>query len=261
MILDFEGSTSHPSSRLCPADENRIHTLTRNSDMPFNLFNAGLRLFADSIIEYHGKDIRKSEIRYYPSVILTFWSAFETFVRYSSVTMLITVRNIPNAIERYLREQEEFLDRKGFIKTRTRYQSVLERYVVLLRYGYNYKIDRGNKHWQSLEEAKTLRDYYTHLDVNDPRSISSIEVLDFMEAVLIGIIWPSSEIQRTLLLNIYFLYYILAELKEMTEEYIENPLLKDFLIGKRYGFYCPFKNVDTDRFPNYQEERMHRGNK
>src|SRR5687768_13635131 len=77
--IDWEGSSIHRYTRLCPTDEQQLHTLTRNSDMPFRLFEAALRLFADSIITYHERVERKGNIRYYPSVILTFWSAFETF--------------------------------------------------------------------------------------------------------------------------------------------------------------------------------------
>jgi hypothetical protein len=58
-----------------------------------------------------------------------------------------------------------------------------------LHYGFNLDIDRGNSHWQSLEKAKKLRDYYTHIEVTRSRSISAQEVLQFHEAVLLGIIW------------------------------------------------------------------------
>lgn len=57
----WEGSTIHPHTRLCPADEHRLHTLTRNSDVPSRLFDTALRLFGDSIITYfNGKDRRIS---------------------------------------------------------------------------------------------------------------------------------------------------------------------------------------------------------
>jgi hypothetical protein len=120
-------------------------------------------------------------------------------------------------------------------------------------------VDRGAKHWQRLEAAGDLRDYYTHLDVTDPRSVSASQVLDFMEAVLLGIIWPSCEIRRTQLLGIYTLHGMWDSLRELTHEYTEQPLFKDWPFGdSRYMFHCPFDNVDTSRFPNSEEDRRGR---
>ena len=232
--------------------------MTLNSDVPISLFEAALRLFADSIVTYHGKSDRKGELRYYPSIVLTFWSGFETFVRYSSELMLITVQAIPSAVAEFLQEVNSALDRRGNVVTRSRYQPVLERYAVLLKYAYNHEINRGAKHWQRLESARHLRDYYTHLDVTDPRSISTTQVLDFMEAILLGIIWPSCEIRRTQLLGIHNLYWIWDSLHELADEYTEQPLVKDWAIGSREMFHCPFDGVDTSRFPNSDEDRRMR---
>jgi len=59
----WEGSTIHPHTRIWPADEQRLHTLTRNADVPTRLFEAALRLFADSIIAYHGTHLDAREKR------------------------------------------------------------------------------------------------------------------------------------------------------------------------------------------------------
>jgi hypothetical protein len=83
---------------------------------------------------------------------------------------------------------------------------VLDRYGVLLQYGFGHKVDRGSKYWQELEEARNLRDYYTHIDAMNSRALSSDDVLDYMEAVMLGIIWPSAEVKRTLLLRIHDIY-------------------------------------------------------
>ncbi len=251
----WEGSSIHPSTRLCPGDEDRVLPLIRNLDVPSSLFKAGLRLFADSILVYHGQKERKGGLRYYPPVILTFWSGFETFVRHTSELMLISVQKVSPVVANFLRDEVTFVDRKGNISTRTNYQSVLERYVVLLRYGYGYQVDRGSKHWQRLEQGQGLRDYYTHLDVNDPRSISSDQVLYFMEAVLLGIIWPSAQMKRTQLLGIYNLYWIWDELRKLAEPYTEQPFFKDWPLHGPHTIYCPFEGVDTGRFPNSREER------
>ena len=253
----WEGSTIHPSTRLCPRDEDRVLPLIRNLDVPSRLFEAGLRLFGDSILAYHGQKERKGELRYYPPVILTFWSGFETFVRHTSELMLISVRNVPPEVANFLRDEVTFVDRKGGISTRTRYQSVLERYVVLLRYGYGYQVNRSSKHWQRLEQERRLRDYYTHLDVNDPRSISSEQVLNFIETVLLGIIWPSAEMKRSQLLGIYNLYWTWDELRKLAEPFTEQPFFKDWPLHGPHTIYCPFEGVDTGRFPNSQEQQEH----
>ena len=257
--FNWEGSTGHPHTRLIPADEPRIRPLMHNLDVPSRLLEAGLRLFGDSILACHELKKRTGELRYYPPVILTFWGGFETFVRHTSELMLVSVQNVPELVGSFLRDKETFVDRNGDLATRPRYQSVLDRYVALLRYGYGYRVDRGSKHWQRLEEARTLRDYYTHLDVNDPRSISAGEVLNFMEAVLLGIIWPSAEMKRTQLLGIYHLYWTWDALRELASPFIEQPFFKDWSLDGPHTIYFPFKGVDTERFPNSEEERQRRG--
>lgn len=251
----WEGHSMHRYTRLCPEDANNLHALTRNSDVPTRLFTAGFHLFRDSVIAYHDKKDKKGDIRFYPSIVLTFWSGFETFIRYSSELLLVTVPKIPYEVKNFLQEKENFLDNRGVIKERPRYYSVLDRYAVFLKYAYDFNLDRGSKFWQQLEKAKELRDYYTHLDVCDPRAISSNEVLDYMEALLLGIIWPSSMLQRTLMLGVFYLYDIWTFLHDHREEYIERPFFMDWHLHERYQFHCNFENVDINRFPNTDEER------
>jgi len=256
----WEGSTIHPHTRMWPADEERLHMLTRNADVPTRLFAPALRLFADSVIAYHGKRDRTGQLRYHPPIVLTFWSGFETFVRYSSELMLITVRDVHPAIEEFLRERDLVVNR-GHVVSRIRHQPVLDRYALLLRHAYHYDASRGAKHWQRLESARVLRDYYTHLDVTTPRSISTAQVLEFMEAVLLGIIWPSCDIRRTQLLGVHHLYWIWDSLRKLADEYTEQPFLLEWQLGgSRDMFYCPFDGVDTGRFPNSEEERLRAAN-
>lgn len=253
--MRYEGSSMHKYTRRCSANEESVHVLTRNSDVSMRLFLAGLNLFKDSVLAYHDAKEKKGDIRFYPSIVLTFWSGFETFLRYSSELFLVTVPNVPSEVANYLREKESYINNRGVIKTRNRYQPILDRYAVFLKHAYNFDVDRSCKFWQKLEKAKGLRDYYTHLEVRDPKATSSREVLDYMEAVLLGIIWPSSELQRTLLLNIYYLYDIWTYLYEHQEEHIEQPFFKDWPIREQYMFHCNFENVDIDKFPNSDEER------
>lgn len=169
--FDWEGSTVHKHTRLCPAEEQRIHSLTRNKDVPERLFGTALRLFADSIMEYHEKDEKEGELRFYPPIILTFWAAFETFVRHSSELLRVTAETLPAEIEHFLSEEEKYIDRKGEIATKTRYYGVLDRYAVFLKYAYHFDVNKGDRYWQELVKAKELRDYYTHLDVSEPKKI------------------------------------------------------------------------------------------
>jgi len=138
---DWEGSSMHPSTRHRASDkEPDAVALTRNKDVPTALFDSALRLFGDSLIEYHNAKENPSALRFYPPIILTFWSALESFVRYTSELMLLTSKGIPEGIANYLREQAVEVDEKGDLRFSDRNRSVLERYSVLLRYGFGMQV-------------------------------------------------------------------------------------------------------------------------
>lgn len=81
-----------------------------------------------------------------------------------------------------------------------------------------------------------------------------------MEAVLLGIIWPSCEIGRTQLLGVHRLYWTWDSLRKLTGEHVEQPFLFEWQLGgSRDMFYCPFDAVDTLRFPNSREDRLRGG--
>ena len=133
--------------------------------MPNRLMFSALQVFADSILAYIKKDEREGEIRYYPAVVLTFWSGFECFVRHSSEKLLQTVPNVPTAVANFLRETESIVEADGTIRTRARYQSVLDRYSAFIFYAYGHKIDRGNAFWQELKKAPTRRGAKTQSEI------------------------------------------------------------------------------------------------
>lgn len=251
----WEGASNHPYTRLCPEDEDRIRVLTRNSDVPTRLLESAFQTIVDSVVAYHGKEARNGQLRYYPPAILTFWSGFETFVRHSTELMLVTVLGVPDEVADFLRELEPWVDCRGEVCIRSRFRPVLDRYAVFLKHAYRHDIDRGSRFWQRLEEAKDLRDYYTHLDVNTPRAISVKEVLEFMEDVLLGIIWPCSILQRTLLLGVYDLYEVWVLLHENAEGYTEQPFFFDWNLQGQNLFHCNFEGVDADCFPNLIERQ------
>jgi hypothetical protein len=249
-----EGTTTHQYSRKCSAEDIELHAVDRNMDVPLRLFLASLRLFGDSILEYDGLEKRVSDLRYYPPVILTFWSGFEAFVRYTSELLVITVLDIPDAVKNYLREQEVVIDDKGEVRTITRHYSVLNRYSLLLRYGYNLKANKGSTYWQNLRKAQELRDYYTHVGIRESRAITSAEVIQYLEDVLMGIIAPSCLLQRTLLLNMYSLYSTWVKLSSLCDEYTEQPFFHDKPFNEGYLFHCNFENVDAERFPSWRDQ-------
>lgn len=256
----WEGSTMHPNTRHFSDEHPEVFTLTRNSDVYTSLFDASLRLYGDSLVEYHRAKTHTSALRYYPPIILTFWSAFESFVRYTSEFMLLTSKGIPEDIANYLRERVVEVDGKGDRRLVERYRPVLDRYGVLLRYGFGLQVDRGARYWQALKEAQTLRDYYTHIEAPKSRSVSSSEVLDFMEAVLLGIITPSSQLKKTVMLNVFYLYTRWVELSEITADampkgHIEEPFFHSRRMEGGFLLYTPFVAVDTERFHNVDELR------
>ena len=251
--FDWEGSSVHKYTRLCPAEEKRIQVLTKNQDVPDRLFGTALRLFADSIIEYHNKGEKEGELRFYPPIVLTFWAGFETFVRHSSELLIVTAKTLPVEVKSFLSEEERYINRKGEVATRTKYHGVLDRYAVFLIYAYHFDVNKGDLYWQELMKAKKLRDYYTHLDVSAPRKLTSKEVLSFMEAILLSIIVPSSQLQRTLMIGIYWLYNIWTTLYEYNVEYTERPFFLNWHLNEEYLFHCNFENVDRKRFPSMRE--------
>jgi len=248
-----EGTTVHKYTRKCSEDDKELHTLDRNLDVPLRLLEASLRLFGDSIVSYHDLEERRGFLRFYPPVILTAWSGFEAFIKYTSELLLLTVRNIPDVVKNYLQEQEIILDHKKNPIPKFKIQKVLERYAVLLKYGYDFDVNRGDTYWQNLEKAYALRNYYTHLGIKEARSISSAEVLQYLENVLLGIIVPSCKLQRTLLSHIYFVYDAWAGLNELAEDYVEEPLFVKYHMESGYLFHCNFENIDDDKFPTYHE--------
>ncbi len=253
---DWEGASTHPYTRLCLKDNSTIRALTRNQDVPERLFETALRLFADSIIAYHGRDQREGDLHYYPPVILTFWSGFETFVRRSSELMIATVRDVPNPIANFLQEQEFVVDTRGTVALRPRFRPVLDRYAILLARGYKWQVDRGSHFWKNLIAAKELRDYYTHLDITEPRAITSGEVLQYMEAILLAIIWPSSVLKRTLLTGVFGVYAFWELMTRYATEFRERPFFLDWHLGGPYLFHCNFEDVDATRFPNMDDENF-----
>ena len=108
-----------------------------------------------------------------------------------------TGKDLPVVVADYLRDEVTVVSRKGSIEKETKYRPILDRYAVLLQYSMGYKVDRGSEHWQAFEQAPDLCDYYTHIDAMNSRPLSSDDVFHYLEAVTLGIIWPSAEAKST----------------------------------------------------------------
>lgn len=249
----YEGSSVHRYTRLCPEKDEKIRALTRNQDVSERLFLSALQLFADGVRTYANRSEHTGDLHYYPPVVLTFWSGFETYVRWASDLLIATVPKIPSEVSNFLLEREFVVEPSGQIKERTKYAPVLSRYSVLLFHGYGLKADKGSAFWQGLAAAKVLRDYYTHLDVSRPRALLSSDVLCYMEAVLLALIWPSSVLQRSLMLGQYRVYEVWEFLSRHDPKFTEQPFFLEWGLRGEYQFHCNFENVDSICFPNMDE--------
>ena len=221
--LNYEGSSSHIYSRICPPDAKEVHTISSNNDVPTSLFYSAVHLLGDSIVKYHNPPKYAPQLHYYPTILFTAWSGFESFVRLKSELLIATVPNIPIEIKRFLRELTVVVAKNGDVQERIKYQPVIERYAVLLRYGYQYIVDRSNCFWCRLKDANDLRNHYTHLPIQEPRELNTDDILTFLESIFLAIIVPSSRLQRTLLLKIFHLYSMWDSLRDIVRPISERP--------------------------------------
>lgn len=249
----WEGSTTHPDTHVCPADAEDVHTITSNQDVPASLFYSALLLLGESIIEYYEPRQHLPQLRFYPPIILTAWSGFEAFVRLKSELLIATVPSVPLEIRHFLRERSPTVTNKGDIRKRKDHHPVLDRYMVLLRYGYGYTVDRSAPFWRALGAANDLRDHYTHLPIRKPRDLGTEDVLEFLESVFMGIIVPSSHLQRTLLLQVFDLYAMWDSLRELARPGCESPFFKEWPRNESYLFHCNFDGIDKERFPSMSD--------
>jgi hypothetical protein len=148
-----EFSSSSIWNRVIRDEADPLHDSIQSLTVPGSLSLAAIRLFGESLIAYADQNdeaVRDgwNVFRFYPSVLLTFWSAFEAFVRLQSEFLLAMSSSLPSLVRQALAEVEEYLDDRGRMKTRSRRRSVLDRYALLLQYGYSHDVDRGAAYWQ-----------------------------------------------------------------------------------------------------------------
>lgn len=214
-----------------------------------NLFASAIRTLADSIVFYHASSSRRGAYRFYPSAILSTWGAFEFFVRHTSELLILTADALPQPVALFLREEVPQLGRQGAVVLGLKTSSVVARYEVLLRHGFNFSVDHGCRHWQGLRDARNLRNRFAHLDTSERHEILTDDVFRYIESVLVAIIWPSAMLRRTLLPGVFHFHSQLRDLRRLALPFSERPMLVDFATDEDVHFYNPFENICGERFP------------
>jgi len=244
----FEFGSTSRFSRLVQDPHDPLNEIIASLSAPFHLFWSALRLFGDSILAYHKLQQRRGPFRFYPPIIATAWAGLEAFVRLYSEMLVRVGRSLPEAVSKVLVEVEEYVERDGSVNGRFRPRPVLERYWLFLKYGYGYEFDRGSKIWQDGEAAYSKRNELVHYDVLSTPSLTSTDVFTFIESVLLLLMAPSVSLKRSIFSSQHEIYWALAELEGLIEEFEERPTHKGWPFSD-YLFPCSFENIDDDRYP------------
>jgi hypothetical protein len=246
------GSTS-PFSRLVRDASDPINTATQSLSAPTELFSAGLRLFGDSLLAYSGTGKKRTgPLQYYPAILMTFWAGFEAFVRLYSEILVQVKPSIPLLVRDVLLESEAYLDRNGTPCSRTRQRPILDRYWLMLKFGYGLEYDRGGEIWQCGEASLARRNEFVHYEVNSAPSINTSVLHAQLEAIMLLLIGPSTLLARSVFSRQYEIYWMLAEMQPLIEDFEERTFFKG-IMGGGYLFPCTFEEVDEDRYPTGSE--------
>ncbi len=242
------GSTS-PFSRLVRDANDPINNATQSLSAPTELFLAGLRLFGDSLIAYSTAEKKRTgPLQYYPAILMTFWAGFEAFVRLYSEILVQVNPPIPPLVRGVLLESEEYLDRDGTPRSRTRQRPILDRYWLMLKFGYGLEYDRGGKIWQCGEASLARRNEFVHYAVNSAPSINTSDLWTQLEAIMLLLIGPSTLLGRSIFSRQYEIYRMLSELQPLIEDFEERTFFKGIMTGG-YLFPCTFQGIDEKRYP------------
>jgi|SRR5438445_1680211 len=235
--------------RVLRGASNPLHKTLDSISVPDCLLQSALQVFGDSLIEYHENERRWNLYRFYPSILVSVWSAFEAWVRINSEIFVTVVPTLPRSIADALLEVRSVVKKNGEIKLQPERRPVLDRYWLLLKYGCNVEFDRGSRLWQAGREAALVRDSLVHYDVSKAPSLTSFEVWNHMESVMLLFIVPSTLARRTLFQRQFYYYYILAQLHPLISEFEERPSHKKPPRDASL-FDCPFDGVDESKYPS-----------
>lgn len=245
----FDTKEDRAFERIVNDPGDPLHDPLQSITVPLSLIITSLQLFGDSLIEYHERRRRWDLYRYYPSILMTAWSAFESWLRISSTILAAVVPTLPSAVRDTLLEVRQVVGKNGKIEERGDRSPVLERYWLLLKYGCNLEFDRGSRIWQRGREVVAVRDSLVHYNVSAAPSLTGSQVWNFLEAVMLLFIAPSTLARRTLFTPQFDCYYALARFHPLISEFEERPLHKGWP-RECVSFNCPFDGVDETRYPS-----------
>ena len=239
-------------SRLVQDPTDPINRIRESLSAPDNLFWAGIRLFADSLLAYSDvnnpwREMGWGPLQYYPPILMAFWAGLEAFVRLYSEMLVHVVSGVPSAVRLFLLEEEEYVE-KGQIRQSKRSRPVLERYWTLLKYGYDYEFDRGSKFWQEAEAVAKRRNQFVHYEVGSAPSLKTFELWSYLESILLLFFRPSVDLKLSVFPSQFEIYWCLVELRPLIEDFEERPIQKGWPFSP-YIFSCSFNKIDDSRYP------------
>lgn len=248
----FKGTMSAQGDRaferLLEDENDPLHDTFQSITVPYSLTTAALELFGDSLVAYRGAKRKHGVYRYYPSILMTIWSAFESWVRIYSEILVKVAENVPEPVKNSLLEERVIVDENGKIGRRNERRPVLDRYWLLLKYGCNIDFDRGGRIWQCGKQVADIRDNLVHYDVKKAPPLKALDIWTHMESVMLLFIAPSTVAKRTLFHWQFECFNTLAELYPLISQFEERPLHKGWSKEAQI-FICPFDGVDDVKYP------------
>jgi hypothetical protein len=244
----FEFGSTSQFSRLVRDRADPVNAVTQSLSVPSSLFWAGLRLFGDSLLAYCDTEDRRGVFRYYPPILVTFWAGFEAFVRLYSELLIHLLPATPVAVKSALLEVEDYVERDGGICQRQRSRPVLDRYWLLLKYGWKLEFDRGGRIWQAGQDVAAVRNQIVHYEVSTAPTLKATELWNYLESMLLLLIGPSAALRRSVFHRQFDLYWVLVDLNRLIEEFEERPVHKGWPFSP-YLFSCSFEGIDSTRYP------------
>lgn len=255
----YEFGSMSPSSRIVIRPDDPVNRIMPSITAGDELFYAALRLLGDSILAYHDRSDfpyrdRWGQLHYYPSVLFAFCAAFEAVVRFQAALLVQVSSGLPPPVRAALLEVEESVGTNLKLVSHPRRRPVLERYRILLKYGYDFIFERSVPHWPRAEAAFKARDSFVHYDVGSAPSITATDLCTHLEALLCLFVYPSARIGRTVYSRQYEVYQSLAFLIDLVAPFEERPILKNSaFFDSPHMFACTFAHVDATRYPSAEE--------
>src|SRR5262249_49114219 len=147
-----------------------------------------------------------------------------------------------------LLELEDYVGRDGEVLTRSRQRPVLDRYWLLLKYGYGLDYDRGSKIWQAGQAALAKRNELVHYEVSSAPSLITSELWTHLEAILLLFVGPSTVLGRSVYSHQFEVHWVLSEMRPLIIDFEEKTSFKGKMSGG-YLFPCSFDGIPEERYP------------